>query len=55
MIGTEDQPDGTPTWVDPGVPELDRAMDFHGTLLGGRFEVGPVRVRPLHPVLARPT
>ncbi len=23
---TENQPDGTPTWIDLGVPDLERAM-----------------------------
>lgn len=35
------QPLGTPTWIDLGVPDLDRAMDFYGAVLGWEFEVGP--------------
>lgn len=35
------QPDGTPTWIDLGVPDLDRAMSFYGALFGWDFEVGP--------------
>lgn len=38
---TENQPDGTPTWLDLGVPDLDRAMAFYGALFGWEFEVGP--------------
>jgi uncharacterized protein len=35
---TENQPDGTPTWIDLGVPDLDRAMGFYGSLFGWEFE-----------------
>jgi uncharacterized protein len=38
---TENQPDGTPTWIDLGVPDLERAMGFYGSLFGWEFEVGP--------------
>ena len=38
---TRDQPDGTPTWIDLGIPDLERAMAFYGPLLGWEFEVGP--------------
>jgi predicted enzyme related to lactoylglutathione lyase len=38
---TENQPDGTPTWIDLGVPDLDRAMSFYGALFGWEFDVGP--------------
>jgi uncharacterized protein len=40
---TEPQPDGTPTWVDLGLPpdELDRAMDFYRAVFGWDFQVGP--------------
>jgi predicted enzyme related to lactoylglutathione lyase len=41
-IVTENQPDGTPTWIDLGIPDLDRAMEFYGALFGWQFEVGPV-------------
>jgi predicted enzyme related to lactoylglutathione lyase len=41
MIVTENQPDGTPTWIDLGIPDLDRSMDFYGSLFGWQFEVGP--------------
>jgi uncharacterized protein len=38
---TENQPDGTPTWIDLGIPDLERAMVFYGALFGWDFEVGP--------------
>jgi uncharacterized protein len=38
---TSNQPDGTPTWVDLGVPDLDRAMEFYRALFGWEFDVGP--------------
>src|ERR1700712_4854001 len=38
---TENQPHGTPTWIDLGVPDLDRAMHFYGAVFGWEFEVGP--------------
>jgi predicted enzyme related to lactoylglutathione lyase len=38
---TENQPEGTPTWIDLGVPDLDRAMQFYGAVFGWEFEVGP--------------
>lgn len=37
---TTNQPDGTPTWIDLGIPDLQRAMDFYGALLGWEFDVG---------------
>ena len=37
---TQNQPDGTPTWIDLGIPDLDRAMAFYGALFGWEFEVG---------------
>jgi uncharacterized protein len=40
-IVTQNQPDGTPTWIDLGIPDLDRAMSFYGALFGWQFEVGP--------------
>jgi hypothetical protein len=27
-VVTGNQPDGTPTWIDLGIPELERAMAF---------------------------
>ena len=38
---TTNQPLGTPTWVDLGIPDLDRAMEFYGALFGWMFDVGP--------------
>jgi uncharacterized protein len=38
---TANQPDGTPTWIDLGIPDLDRAMSFYGSLFGWEFDVGP--------------
>lgn len=38
---TSNQPDGTPTWIDIGVPDLELAMRFYGSLFGWDFEVGP--------------
>lgn len=38
---TTNQPTGTPTWIDLGIPDLDRAMEFYGALFGWGFDVGP--------------
>ncbi len=38
---TTNQPEGTPTWIDLGIPDLDQAMSFYGALFGWDFEVGP--------------
>ena len=38
---TSNQPDGTPTWIDLGIPDLDRAMAFYRALFGWAFDVGP--------------
>ncbi len=35
------QPNGTPTWIDLGIPDLDRATEFYGALFGWTFETGP--------------
>ena len=35
------QPAGTPTWIDLGIPDLDRAMTFYGALFGWEFDVWP--------------
>jgi predicted enzyme related to lactoylglutathione lyase len=32
---------GTPTWIDLGVPDLDRAMEFYAAVFGWEFDVGP--------------
>ena len=38
------QPTGTPTWIDLGIPDLDRAMAFYRPLFGWEFHVGPAEV-----------
>ena len=38
---TGNQPDGTPTWIDLGIPDLDRAIAFYGAVFGWDFLVGP--------------
>lgn len=38
---TANQPEGTPNWIDLGIPDLDRAMAFYGAVFGWDFEVGP--------------
>jgi uncharacterized protein len=35
------QPLGTPTWLDLGVPDLNRALEFYGAVFGWDFDVGP--------------
>jgi uncharacterized protein len=35
------QPLGTPTWIDLGVPDLDRALQFYGAVFGWEFAIGP--------------
>jgi predicted enzyme related to lactoylglutathione lyase len=35
------QPLGTPTWIELGVPDLDRALQFYGAVFGWEFDVGP--------------
>ena len=35
------QPLGTPTWIDLGVPDLDHALRFYGAVFGWEFDVGP--------------
>ena len=37
---TTNQPDGTPTWIDLGIPDLDRAKAFYGAVFGWEFDVG---------------
>lgn len=39
---TANQPNGTPTWIELGIPDLDRAMEFYGAVFGWEFDVGPV-------------
>jgi uncharacterized protein len=38
------QPNGTPTWIDLGIPDLDRAMEFYRALFGWEFDVGAEEV-----------
>jgi uncharacterized protein len=38
---TGNQPDGTPTWIDLGVPDLELAKAFYGSVFGWEFETGP--------------
>jgi predicted enzyme related to lactoylglutathione lyase len=38
---TSPQPNGTPTWIDLGIPDLDKAKAFYGAVLGWAFETGP--------------
>ncbi|HEX6339524.1 VOC family protein [Umezawaea sp.] len=36
------QPNGTPTWIDLGIPDLERAKEFYGSLFGWEFaSAGP--------------
>lgn len=35
---TSSPPDGTPTWIDLGVPDLDRAKAFYRALFGWEFD-----------------
>ena len=37
----KNQPEGTPTWIDLGIPDLDQAMEFYRALFGWEYEVGP--------------
>ncbi|BCL29912.1 VOC family protein [Streptomyces aurantiacus] len=37
---TNNQPDGTPTWIDLRVPDLDRASAFYGALFGWEYTSG---------------
>lgn len=58
------QPTGTPTWIDLGIPDLDRAMEFYRTVFGWEFEVGPaetghytmclLRGRPVAAIMPNP-
>jgi hypothetical protein len=38
---TGNQPPGTPTWIDLGIPDLARAMEFYRALFGWDFAIGP--------------
>jgi predicted enzyme related to lactoylglutathione lyase len=61
---TASQPNGTPTWIDLGIPDLDRAMEFYGAVFGWEFEVGSeetgrytmclLRGKPVAAIMANP-
>jgi len=34
------QPDGTPTWIDLRVPDLEHAREFYGALFGWEYDTG---------------
>lgn len=61
---TTNPPPGTPTWVDLGIPDLQRAKEFYGTLFGWEFDEGPpetghytmclVRGRPAAAIMPNP-
>ncbi|MEV0295383.1 VOC family protein [Nocardia sp. NPDC050710] len=38
---TQAPPNGTPTWVDLGIPDHRRAMEFYRAVFGWEFEEGP--------------
>jgi predicted enzyme related to lactoylglutathione lyase len=38
---TSPQPTGTPTWIDLGVPDVQRAREFYHDLFGWEYEQGP--------------
>lgn len=38
---TTNQPLGTPTWIDLGIPDLEQAMSFYGAVFGWEFDIGP--------------
>jgi predicted enzyme related to lactoylglutathione lyase len=64
LIVTGNQADGTPTWVDLGIPDLDRAMEFLRlpVRLGvpgrapetGRYTMCLLHGRPVAPLMANP-
>lgn len=61
---TSNQPDGTPTWIDLGIPDLERAMEFYRALFGWDYNVGPaesghytmclLRGRPVAAIMPNP-
>lgn len=40
MEVTTNQPDGTPVWIDLGVPDIERAMTFYRSVFGWEFQTG---------------
>jgi predicted enzyme related to lactoylglutathione lyase len=38
---TKNAPNGTPNWIDLGIPDLERAERFYGALFGWEFDEGP--------------
>lgn len=40
MDVTTNQPDGTPVWIDLGIPDIERAKAFYGAVFGWEFETG---------------
>ncbi|APU12527.1 MULTISPECIES: VOC family protein [Actinoalloteichus] len=38
---TANQPTGTPTWIDLGIPDLARGIDFYRAVFGWEFVTGP--------------
>jgi predicted enzyme related to lactoylglutathione lyase len=38
---TSNAANGTPAWVDIGIPDLERAEEFYGALFGWEFDEGP--------------
>jgi predicted enzyme related to lactoylglutathione lyase len=40
----ENQPSGTPTWLDLHVPDVDAAMDYYGRVFGWEFTTGDLGV-----------
>ena len=61
---TTRQPNGTPTWIDLGIPDLGRAMEFYAAVFGWEFDVGPaetgqytmclLRGRPVAAIMPNP-
>lgn len=41
MDVTTNQPDGTPVWIDLGIPDIDRAMAFYHAVFGWEYQPGP--------------
>ncbi|MFG2095292.1 VOC family protein [Streptomyces sp. NPDC048612] len=50
---SSNQPLGTPTWIDLGVPDLDRAKEFYRALFGWEYEERSAATGPLTLCLLR--